>query len=209
MKERTKVLKDLDQRRREDEGFTLIELMVVVLIMGILMAIAIPTFLSTRGAAYDATAKSNATNAFTGEKAYYQDNQVFLDLAVSGGATMDNSLPWANAAVPTSGTVTADAYTYNAGTWTADKGAGNTANAVVIMALAKSSDNCFYIADAEDTSGATPVVILGYAETSGGCGAPAAFPTAAQVTANAGKGAGANIVALGTGLAGTDWFPNW
>jgi type IV pilus assembly protein PilA len=204
MKERTKVLKDLDQRRREDEGFTLIELMVVVLIMGILMAIAIPTFLSTRGAAYDATAKSNATNAFTGEKAYYQDNQVFLDLSVSGGTTMDNSLPWANGAVPASGTVTADAYNEAAGVYTAQSGAGKTGNAVLIMAEAKSSDNCFYISDTEDTSGATPVIILGYAESSGGCAAPA-FPTAALL--NATGNAGAHIVAGAPTDA--DWYPSW
>ena len=77
--ERTDVLNKLQQRRQNEEGFTLIELMVVVLIMGILMAIAIPTFLSTRGSANDASAKSNATNAFTNEKSYYASNQAFLD----------------------------------------------------------------------------------------------------------------------------------
>ena len=56
------MLQHLKDRRQDETGFTLIELMVVVLIMGILMAIAIPTFLSTQGSANDASAKSrNAT----------------------------------------------------------------------------------------------------------------------------------------------------
>ncbi len=93
-KERTDVLKHLKERRQSEEGFTLIELMVVVLIMGILMAIAIPTFLATQGSAHDAAAKSNATNALTNEKAYYADNQVFS----TAGSSLDSSLPWGTGA---------------------------------------------------------------------------------------------------------------
>ncbi len=57
--------------RKKDHGFTLIELMIVVLIVAILVAIAIPTFLGQRKEAEDSAAKSNLRNALATEKAYY------------------------------------------------------------------------------------------------------------------------------------------
>jgi type IV pilus assembly protein PilA len=64
-------------RVRDERGFTLIELMVVVMIIGVLVAIALPTFLGTRTRAYDAAAHSDIRNAFAAEKAYYSDTVTY------------------------------------------------------------------------------------------------------------------------------------
>lgn len=63
--------------RNNDHGFTLIELMIVVLIVAILIAIAIPTFLGQRKSAEDAAAKSGLRNALTTEKAYFSGAETF------------------------------------------------------------------------------------------------------------------------------------
>jgi type IV pilus assembly protein PilA len=62
---------------KDDAGFTLIELMVVVLIIAILVAIAVPTFLGQRARAQDRAAQSDVRNALSTEKTYYTDAQEF------------------------------------------------------------------------------------------------------------------------------------
>jgi type IV pilus assembly protein PilA len=65
---------ELEGEAAAESGFTLIELMVVLLIIAILLAIAIPTFLGVTGSANDRAAQSNLTNALTEASAVYQGN---------------------------------------------------------------------------------------------------------------------------------------
>jgi type IV pilus assembly protein PilA len=85
----------INKRIRDERGFTLIELMVVVLIIAILIAIAIPTFLGARRRAQNRQAQSNLRNGLTSEKTYYADAQVYTNSSTDLGL-IESNLAWGN-----------------------------------------------------------------------------------------------------------------
>ena len=79
-------------RAESDEGFTLIELLVVILIIGILAAIAIPSFLNQRYKGQDACAKSMAKQMQTAAKTFQTDNNTYVGITIAGLSTIESSI---------------------------------------------------------------------------------------------------------------------
>jgi type IV pilus assembly protein PilA len=102
----------LRRRAQDEKGFTLIELLVVILIIGILAAIAIPSFLNQRAKAYDAAAKSNIVTAQTAEETYATDNNGKYTGTVANLQSIEPALK--NAPVPTAATSGGSDYTLTA-----------------------------------------------------------------------------------------------
>ena len=66
--------------KRNEKGFTLIELMIVIAIIGILAAIAIPQFSAYRTRSYNSSAQSDVRNIATAQEAYYVDNSSYTNV---------------------------------------------------------------------------------------------------------------------------------
>jgi len=88
------------ERLRKHDGFTLIELMIVVLIIGVLVSIALPTFLGARDRAQDRAAQSSLRQALTVGRVVFSTDGDYAAATIPNLQAVDSSVKWQPETVP-------------------------------------------------------------------------------------------------------------
>ncbi len=154
----------LDDGGASEAGFSLIELMVVLLIIAVLLAVAIPTFLGTTGSANDRAAQSNLTNGLTEASAAYQSNsQTFSGIS----AALVSSAPefsWL------ASNVAAAAASNQISVHAVDVANAGDTKGVILSAMSKNTNTCWWVTQLAVAPSAAGIAGTGFNTASSGAG---------------------------------------
>jgi prepilin-type N-terminal cleavage/methylation domain-containing protein len=162
-------ISEVEEGGAAEAGFTLIELMVVLLIIAILLAIAIPTFLGVANSASDRAAQSNLTNALTEAKALYQNSASYAGLTTATFTASAPEFSWVTGA-GVNGGCTGNNNCISMQVIDATSQADG--QGMVLAAYSNKSQACWYAVDLEATAasfvdggGNVPFITAGVAPT--------------------------------------------
>jgi type IV pilus assembly protein PilA len=115
-----------------EEGFTLVELIVVVVILGVLVTIAVPTFLGARNRAQDSAAKASIRTAFTAGRIIFSTTDSYAAATLLELSNTETSLTWVDDVTvsPEPKVVSSD-----------------VSGGVLTLAAFSKAGNCFFIED--------------------------------------------------------------
>ena len=142
-------------RRRAEDGFTLVELMVVVLILGILLAMTSSTFFEVRNLAQNRSAQAHVRNGLVVERTYYSDRAKYTDVVVDLTAT-EPSLTY----VTTTGALTTGSIVY------VKKYSVASPDDTVVVGSRSAAGKCYWLRDSSATPPGTQFL------TNSSCAAP-------------------------------------
>jgi prepilin-type N-terminal cleavage/methylation domain-containing protein len=143
--------------KKLEDGFTLIELTLVVLILGILVALAIPTFVSTSNSAKARGPESNLSIALTDESVYYQEYGGYGSTATPSITTIDPGINWVTCPVSGSCVATADTGGRKAVYVLPATDSGFSA---VVLGAAGSSGSNYWVLVSQNPTGPSPEYLL-------------------------------------------------